>query len=324
MLKRLAIDLMMRTDAFAVFRFLNRRKVPILMYHRFSEDGRDGSISAAVLRKHLTYLKKNYNILRLDEITETMRSGKQIPPRSAVVTIDDGYRDAYETAYPIFAELEIPATLFVVTDFLDRKSWIWTDMARFLMLNAGDGDLAVEIGGKVINADLNGRSSRIRTAGKINSELKRMNPTERDAILSDIAAGIGVTIPDLPPDEFGPIDWDQAREMDAGWISIGSHTVSHPILPHVTADRLADELSDSRRVLTDQLGHEVESFCYPNGDASSREFAAAGSAGYSVAVTTELRLSNSNDNQVALPRIDAEPEMHRFVQAVTGFDAFKK
>jgi peptidoglycan/xylan/chitin deacetylase (PgdA/CDA1 family) len=323
MLKRLAIDLLMRADAFAVFRFLNRRKVPILMYHRFSEDGRDGSISASALRQQLAYLKKNYDILRLEEFAEMMRAGKPVPPRSAVVTIDDGYRDAYEIALPIFAEMEVPATLFVVTDFVDGKSWIWTDIARFLMLRAENGDLAVEINGKTINASLNGRSSRIGMAGKINSELKKLPPAGRDSVLDDIAAGLGVDIPALPPSEFAAIDWDQAVEMDKSWIAIGSHTVSHPILTHVTVDRLAEELSASRSVLSEKLGRVVDSFCYPNGDASTREFEATASAGYSVAVTTELRLSEPLDNKVALPRIDAEPEMHRFVQAVTGFDSIK-
>lgn len=323
MLKRLAIDLLMRTDAFAFFRFLNRKKVPILMYHRFSEDGRDGSIAAAVLRQQLAYLKKNYNILRLEEVAEMMRSGKPIPPRSAVVTIDDGYRDAYDIALPIFAEMEIPATLFVVTDFVEGNNWIWTDIARFLMLNAEDGDLAVEIRGFTVSASLNGRSSRIGTAGKINARLKKLSPAERDSVLADIAAGLGITIPELPPDEFAAIDWAQAAEMDNSWISIGSHTVSHPILTHVSEERLADELVASRNVMREKLGRSVNSFCYPNGDASTREFAAATSAGYSVAVTTELRLSNSFDNQIALPRIDAEPEMRRFVQAVTGFDSIK-
>lgn len=323
MLKRFAIDLLIRTDAFAIFRYLNRRKVPILMYHRFSEDGRDGSISAAVLRNQLAYLKKNYSILRLDDVAEMMRNGTRIPPRSAVVTIDDGYRDAYEIAFPIFSEMKVPATLFVVTDFVDRKSWIWTDIARYLMLNAGDGVMAVEIRGKVINADLNGRLSRIQSAGKINSELKKLSPAERDAILAEIAGGFGLVIPELPPDEFGPIDWQQAKEMDSSWIAIGSHTVTHPILPHVTNDQLSDELITSRQVLGDRLGREIQGFCYPNGNAASREFSAAVSAGYSIAVTTELRLSTPQDNKVALPRIDAEPEMHRFVQAVTGFDSVK-
>jgi peptidoglycan/xylan/chitin deacetylase (PgdA/CDA1 family) len=239
------------------------------------------------------------------------------------VTIDDGYRDAYEIALPIFAEMEVPATLFVVTDFVDGKSWIWTDIARFLMLRAEDGDLAVEINGKTINSSLNGRSSRIGAAGKINSELKKLALDERDRILAEIADGLGVSVPDRPTEEFSAIDWSQAREMDSAWISIGSHTVSHPILPHVADEGLAQELSLSREVLSEKLGREIKTFCYPNGDAASREFAAAKSAGYSVAVTTELRLSNSSDNAVALPRIDAEPEMHRFVQAVTGFDSLK-
>lgn len=324
MLKRFAIDLLMRADAFAIFRYLNRQKVPILMYHRFSEDGRDGSISATVLREHLSYLKKNYNILKLDEVAQLMSTGKPIPPRSAVVTIDDGYRDAYEIAFPIFAEMEVPATLFVVTDFVDGKSWIWTDIARFLMLNAGDGEMAVEIRGRSVEANLNGRSSRITAAGKINSELKKLAPDERDRVITEIADGLGLNIPDRPTEEFSAIDWGQAREMDSSWISVGSHTVSHPILPQVEDDRLAQELSSSREVLSEKLGREIKTFCYPNGDAASREFAAASSAGYSVAVTTELRLSHSSDIAVALPRIDAEPEMHRFVQAVSGFDSLKR
>jgi hypothetical protein len=170
---------------------------------------------------------------------------------------------------------------------------------------------------------LSDNESRQKAAGLINSELKKMSDGEKDVMLKQLASQMDVTVPDLPTDEFKPLGWSEAREMQEANIEIGSHTANHPILTNVSDDVLADELRMSKSMLEEKLQKQLIHFCYPNGNVSKRERDAAEKSGYASSVTTELRLCENDDDTFLLPRIDAEPEMHRFVQATSGFDRLK-
>src|SRR5215212_9221159 len=115
------------------FRMANRDKALIVTYHRFSEKGDGTTTSVRAFRQQLDYLTSHYRVAPLAQIVERLRSDDDLPQGLAAITIDDGYRDAREIAFPILRQYRAPATLFVVTDFLDRKTWLWTDKLRYLM-----------------------------------------------------------------------------------------------------------------------------------------------------------------------------------------------
>lgn len=323
MLKAKILDFLTRSDAFAPIRFLNRQKFPILMYHRFSRGEEPGKTSRETFESHLHYLTKHYKMISLDELVEYKRNGEPLPLRSAVITIDDGYRDFYEIAFPLLKKFNLPATLYVVTGFIEGENWIWTDKARYILGNTSAELCDVVVGSKKIATTLGDSESRLTAAGSINSELKKMPDEEKDATLREIASRMNVDIPDLPPDQFEALGWDEAREMRDANVEIGSHTANHPILTNVDEERLVNELQASKSMLEDKLQKQSIHFCYPNGNVSKRERDAAENTGYASAVTTELRLCENSDDRFLLPRIDAEPEMHRFVQATSGFDRMK-
>lgn len=322
--KAFIANFLVRTNAFAPFRFINRRKLPILMYHRFSEREEIGKTSVKTLTSHLEYLTRNYNVISLTEAVGYIRDKSPFPNRSAVITIDDGYRDCLDLALPVFRRFGVSAVMYVVTDFVDGKCWIWTDKARFLLKNTAREKVSFSIGDKMLEADLKGHDSRFIAAGKINSELKKLSDAEKDVVLNDLAAAVGVAIPELPPAEYSSVTWDEARKLASENVMIGSHTVTHPILTNVDGDKLDGELRDSLAVLRDRLQTADIHFCYPNGNVSLRERDAVEKAGYLSAVTTEIRLCENNADPFLLPRIDAEPQLHRLVQATSGFDAVKK
>lgn len=103
-------------------------KVPILMYHYISippEDADDLHIGLSVEPDHfqeqMTYLVKNgYTTIDLYDLSLAITNKRELPPKPVIITIDDGYRDHYENAFPILRDLGLTATFFVATDFVDQ------------------------------------------------------------------------------------------------------------------------------------------------------------------------------------------------------------
>ncbi len=99
-------------------------KVPILLYHHLSDEEFSGGnevslISPYVFRLHMTAIKINFTPISLRqyyEYVECKDGSVTLPDNPIIVTFDDGYLSNYEIAYPILKELEIPATIFIVTD----------------------------------------------------------------------------------------------------------------------------------------------------------------------------------------------------------------
>ena len=249
-----------------------------------------------------------------------MASGKRLPKRLAAIAIDDGYRDAYEIAFPLLRDSMSPATLFVVTDFVDRAAWLWTDKLRFLATRSTMNSLKARVGSSQLEFELDGRISRLSAAKRINELLKTVPDVLKDEAISQVALSLGVELPKVPPDEYGAISWSQAREMDGAGVEIGSHTMTHPILTRVTDQRLRDELSGSRRRIEKMLDRAVDMLCYPNGDYDHRVVQAARAAGYKSAVTTiEPGFNAAGCDLLRLRRVHVENNFARFVQKTSGF-----
>ena len=288
-------------------------------FHRFSSQDFEGRVSAAHLSAHLEFLKTNYRVLSLAEIVENLDAGKSLPANAAAITIDDGYSDAYEIAFPLFQKFQIPATLFVITDFLDKKTWLWTDKARFLAVNTKLAQ--VEFEKQVFN--LNGAASRKKAAAKINEQLKRLPDEEKETQIEELQKTFAVNLPVLPAPEFSPISWAAAKEMDANGVSIESHTVTHPILTKISDERLQFELTASKQRLREVLERDVDLFCYPNGSFDNRAKEFVRDAGYRAAVTTEIGFNAPNADSFALKRTDAQPAIIDFMQYASGFELAK-
>ncbi len=322
-MKQAVLNLMMAGGVFAPFRLANRNKVVILTYHRFGEDDSGTRTTGRLFASQLEYLCRHYNVVPLSSIAERIANNEELIPYSVVITIDDGYSDAYEIAYPLLRRYGLPATLFVVTDFVDGESWIWTDKLRFLALYSGTKEVEVTVDGRRLRLGGMERKARLQAAGRINELLKLVPNVVKEEVINRFADGFDLPIPDCATEEFGAISWKQAREMSANQIEIGSHTVTHPILTQVNDDQLCRELIESKTRIENVLGNEARLFCYPNGNFDSRVQSAAERAGYLCAVTTRHGFNDSNCHPLAFRRIDADRDLAHFVQSTSGFEQVK-
>ncbi len=99
-------------------------KVPVLLYHHitndeFSKEDAISLISPEDFRLHMTAIKANFNPISLRQYCDYVLcddGSVTIPKNPIIVTFDDGYLSNYELGFPILKELNIPATIFVVTD----------------------------------------------------------------------------------------------------------------------------------------------------------------------------------------------------------------
>nr|WP_243108726.1 polysaccharide deacetylase family protein [Clostridium rectalis] len=102
----------------------NDKGIPVLMYHSIDyEEGNELRVSKEKFKEQMEYLKKNnYTTLTLNELYDFFINNKPVPEKSVVITFDDGYKDNYINAYPILKEFSINATIFVVTNNIDKDN----------------------------------------------------------------------------------------------------------------------------------------------------------------------------------------------------------
>ena len=82
------------------------------------------------MRPHVT--KKHFPLVTLANLAGQIKSGI-VEPGQAVITVDDGYRDFYDIAFPVLREEGVPATFFVTTGFIDGQIWLWPDLLEYAL-----------------------------------------------------------------------------------------------------------------------------------------------------------------------------------------------
>ena len=107
------------------------QRLTILNYHSVMDASaaRVGCIAPEVFDSHINMLVERYNVLPLTNALEMVYSSS-LPDRSVCITFDDGYVDNYENAFPTLVKYKCPATIFVVSDFIEGAVKL-VDDARF-------------------------------------------------------------------------------------------------------------------------------------------------------------------------------------------------
>lgn len=284
----------------AVGRRLHRHAAVAVMYHGFtagrSQDGiqnHEGKhLHADAFRAHVEFLNARYTVIPLGDLVRAAASGAPLPPRPAVITIDDGYRSIYTVAYPILREAGVPAAVFLATEFVHEGGFLWTDRVEHALNRTDRRTLSLDVGAERLTLDLASTAARRAADRRVRSALKRLPQDARapvvDALERTADRRLGA---DARADAlYQPLSWSEVREMaESGLVSFGSHTHTHVIVSRCSEKQAREELAVSKRIIEEQLGRPCELFCYPNGrrgdfNAETRRWVR--DAGYGCALTT--------------------------------------
>jgi peptidoglycan/xylan/chitin deacetylase (PgdA/CDA1 family) len=286
----------------------------ILAFHSVNDPDAIGDlISPAIVvrprafRAIITMLRNRFDVIPLDEIPARLGRRDARPPRpkpALALTLDDGYKDNREFAFPILHAAGLTATVFLTTGAIDRPSSFWVARLRYGFHHTRLSSFTRN--GERPALPLRSLGERVAAANAILQELLPLGSEAREEALDRIERDLGVT-PDGRVAKL-MLSWDDVREMRRGGIRFGSHTVSHPNATLASDTELARELRESRSRIETEIGEPVETFCYPNTGGilpnhDARTRAALADAGYRVAVTSRYGAPDPRSDPLGLPRV---------------------
>lgn len=292
--------------ALASLAFYRSRLVPrrfpgvaVLAYHGVRDDGwargtmrfEPLHVTASQLDAHCRMLRAlGCTVISPAEWMDIASGRREPPPRAVLLTFDDGYRSVLTQALPILERHEMPAAVFVCSGPVERQVRFWFDA-----LAERHGEEAVEQAKALEYATWRARVSTCETAA-------------------------------TPGDPHAPLTVDELRRLAAHpLVTIGAHTVSHPILSRAPIDVQRHEIDGCRAALEAWIGYSPVTFAYPNGrpriDYTAETADVLASCGFRCAFSTDTAFATPVAAPYEVPRflmldsVDAAELAHRLAVA---------
>jgi peptidoglycan/xylan/chitin deacetylase (PgdA/CDA1 family) len=261
------VKAVVKMAAGAVLRWVG---VVSLCYHRIGEGRRSvfdrglWSADADGFERQLRWLKAHFDIVAPRDLSYVVRVKRG---RHILITFDDGYRDNFTAAYPILRAHRVPATFFIATGFVDepRLPW-WDEIAWMVRKSPRSGVLLPGYLSAPVAYDEPDRQQAVRVLLQTYYRLPAQEALRFLAAIGE-ATGSGRFLG--AGGESLWMTWDMLRELRRGGMTIGGHTVSHPILSRMPREEQWKEISGCARRLMEQLAVSMRTFSYPVGQPDS-------------------------------------------------------
>ena len=264
--------------------------------------------------------RSGLDIVSLDEMLRRLTE-QDFRRRFVCLTFDDAYRDVLQFAYPVMKRNEVPFALYVPTGFADRIGEIWwVALERVIARNTR---ISLYMDGDERSFHCSTESEKQNVYELLYWWLRgKKTEDELRGAIRDLCARYGLDMKAMC-DELC-MTWEDIADLSRDpLVTIGAHTVNHPILTK-TSDRVArSEMEMSRAVIESATGLRPDHFAYPVGDptsANEREFAIAKELGFKTAVTTQpgVLFPEHRNQLMALPRIslNGEYQQMRYLQVL--------
>lgn len=308
----------------------------VLMYHRIlpHDDKRSlteepgMTVTPETFRQHVNILKQYFDIIKLSDWLRLKLDGKELPSRACAITFDDGWADNFEFAFPILKELNVPATIFLVSDMIGTKEIFWPERLTRLITTISSHYPQYWSHPQLEWLQKNPSNYRFSETLPTREELSALITCAKDYSdqeihdrLTHIENTLQLEIENHP---HSLLDWKQVTEMvDSNLIEIGSHTCQHIRLnKHTPRELLRKEIINSKDVIEKHIGQKVKTFCFPNGDFCPEALTLV-KQNYASAVTTQSGWNSADTDNYMLQRIgihqDISEDRTSFLARISGW-----
>lgn len=217
-------------------------------------------------------IKNGFTFISQEDVLAVAQNKKAFPKGAVLITVDDGWQTNQNNIVAVAQQYNVPVTIYIATEPVESGNFWWSYIQKANEMNMTGHNIA---------------------------SLKKVPNNERKKIVQEIQKTIKLHRQALTIDQVKDI-------AKTDLVTIGAHTVTHPILINCSDVEVKDELKKSKEVLEGWINTSIATFAYPNGDYSEREINYLKKLGYSLAYTTKpLPLTKQAiQNQYELPRFN--------------------
>jgi peptidoglycan/xylan/chitin deacetylase (PgdA/CDA1 family) len=250
--------------------------VAVLCYHGIgaADDATrisDLHVTSATFERHCRLISDTCDPISLAELREARQSGRALPPRSVIVTFDDGYRGVLDHALPILERYAIPAAVFVAAEPVLNGQHFWFDA-----LYRREGEAAVADARALPYPTWRALVDSIETTAVETESHRPLTPAELE------------------------------RLAGSPLIEIGAHTMTHPTLALAPTQEQQREIAGCKTALECVLEKPVSAFAYPYGnplaDYTSETVSVVRDARFDLAFTTNASFATLDCDALQIPR----------------------
>lgn len=217
-------------------------------------------------------IKNGFTFISQEDVLAVAQNKKAFPKGAVLITVDDGWQTNQNNIVAVAQQYNVPVTIYIATEPVESGNFWWSYIQK---------------------------ANEMKVTGHDIASLKKVPNNERKKIVQEIQKTIKLHRQALTIDQVKDI-------AKTDLVTIGAHTVTHPILINCSDVEVKDELKKSKEVLEGWINTSIATFAYPNGDYSEREINYLKKFGYSLAYTTKpLPLTKQAiQNQYELPRFN--------------------
>lgn len=297
---------------------VNRDTMTVVTFHRVlsREDPRWPSslktwtVSVPVFDACLAFFAEFYNVVSLDDALASAAGTRPLPPRSLLITFDDGYADNADYALPLLERRGLPAVLFVSSGVVGRRERLWTEDLVWAWESGEVDDDRLALLKDRLRAE---GQETLPSTGSLHEQVTgivraaaALAPGRGERALA--AAGIDR----VAVDRRQMADWQELRRLWHANVRIGAHGATHAALPLAPAPLF--ELAEPRERLREGIGGgPIEALSFPHGLYTPELVRQAYDIGYKLVFSTQERLNRLSGGYLpkgalggALGRIDID------------------
>lgn len=281
----------------------------ILMLHRVLADDHSAElphrnelcVGPQAFERMLRWLQQHFDCVHLMDLLKAHEHPACDGRPKVALTFDDGWRDTALNAFPLLQRYNVPASIFLSTDYIgSRQRFWWESIGETLWGSHG------ERARRQLNDSLR------QTGRPLPRPFDELDVERRSLALLHFLQSLKTLSPedlnrltDECPDESLPqaLDWHQVRSLEAsGLVRFGPHGASHAILTGLDDQRLHEELSRSRDALLNGCNRPLPVYCYPNGDNDARVRQQVADHAFPFALGTGTGIYRGTVDPLNLPR----------------------
>jgi peptidoglycan/xylan/chitin deacetylase (PgdA/CDA1 family) len=304
-----------------------QKKAVILMYHQVCEKKGDPwqlAVTPENFQYQLDHLKNNFEVVSVDELVATVKSGK-LRNNLVAITFDDGFVDNYTNAAPLLEWFELPATFYLTTNPIRTAKMYWWDELQSIILLTEKlpKKLSIYVGYELLQFEFNRhqiispvirqeiinwsygapvKNERIELYLQLWQKIQPLQHLDQYTVMRHLKNWS--KLDHIPFGANIPMQGYQVKKLSTNKLfTLGGHTVNHAMLSAQTELVQSYEINDCKLDIEEITGKLINGFAYPYGKYNECTKSLLQKNGYNYGLTTDEGAVTVESDVYQLPRI---------------------